>query len=153
MKFEKRHNSPLDKKRLPGGLSSAGLISRTQTHFADECDINQIVKRYQDHQILDHLQTTQAQYGYAPAISFTEAMQTVALANEKFMELPSEIRKAFNNDTANFLDAADDPTQRPKFEQLGLLEPLPTSSPDEPLRERREAPREPTPNSHVKATE
>lgn len=113
-------------------LDQSGQTSKTQQHFKDECDINQILERFRETGVIDHIKTTQAQYGYAPAITFTEAMLTVATANENFMQLPADIRSAFKNDPALFLDAAADPEKRGLFEELGLLQPEPPIKPDEP---------------------
>lgn len=126
--------------RIRPVINQTGQVSLTQQHFQEECDINVIMKRYLQTGQVTHLQKTQAQYGYAPALTFTEAMHTVAYATEEFLQLPSEVRAHFNNDPAQFLDAAADETQRPVFEDLGLLEPNPSITPDEP---REAAPAQP----------
>nr|UXQ88070.1 MAG: internal scaffolding protein [Microvirus sp.] len=110
----------------------------TQQQFKDESDVNQIVKKFTETGEFP-LAKSQDQFGYAPSQTFTEAMFTVAAATEEFMLLPSAARAHFDNDPALYLDAAADPDQRPVFEELGLLEPLPIT-PQEERRERRSPP-------------
>lgn len=115
----------LTKKRYSTAISFKDAPSKTQQHFQDECDITRIMQRFADTGLITHAAKSAARYGYASSQTFTEAMQTVATAKEEFAQLPSELRAKFNNDPAQFLDAAADPDQRDTFVELGLLEPLP----------------------------
>ncbi len=107
----------------------------TQQHFADEVNINNIVKKFLQTGSLPVAQN-QAEFGYASEQTFTEAMIVVSQATEEFQKLPSHVRKHFENDTALYLDAASDPSKRHVFEELGLLEaitpPKPETAPTEP---------------------
>lgn len=112
----------LDRVRVVSDFTDE--VSLTQQHFKDDVDINNIVRKYAQDGLMP-LAKKQQQFGYATSQTFTEAMFTVATAEEEFMQLPSEVRSHFNNDVAAYLDAASDETQRPLFEELGMLEPLP----------------------------
>lgn len=117
-------------KKRPFSIDQSGQTSLTQQQFKDECDINSILKRFLKNGILDHLQPTQAQYGFAPSESFTESMFLVKQGEESFSQLPAAVRTHFENSPAAFLDAAADPERIDEFYDLGLLErPLPTELP------------------------
>lgn len=104
-------------------------VSRTKQSFKNECDVNRIVARFADTGILTHTNSRNPQYGFASAQSFTEAAYLVAEARDNFMQLPANIRSAFNNDPAEFLDAASDPERQQELADLGLIEPLPLPIP------------------------
>ncbi len=115
---------------------AVGENTRTQQHFKDESDINRIVNRFTDTGVITHLARTQGDYGAAGGQSFTEAMFIVATATSEFSNLPAKTRQHFNNDPAEFLDAAHDPERRDEFVDLGLIDALPDpiqkpGSPDE----------------------
>lgn len=78
--------------------------SRTKQDQADDCDINFIMKKYSNTQLVTHLNQYQPQYGEFAKFDFQENMNTVARAIESFESLPSNIRTRFNNDPAQFFD-------------------------------------------------
>lgn len=119
-------------ERYPVQVDQTGEESRTQQHHKDETDINLIVNRFKDTSILEHLNQNPLQYGEATSQTFTEAMHTVSAAQNQFSELPSEVRRYFQNDVAIFLDAASDPEQKKLFQDFGLLPEDPKSTPVEP---------------------
>jgi len=47
--------------------------SLTRQSFKDECDVNQIVKRYTETGMINHIPRTKPQYGDAPEGDFLEA--------------------------------------------------------------------------------
>lgn len=109
----------------------------TQQHFKEEVDVNNILKKYLQTGQLP-IGKKQAEFGYATSQSFTESMFIVASAKEEFAKLPSEVRTHFNNDPAQYLDAALDPSKRSLFEKFGIVDPLPsetTEAPSEPATE------------------
>jgi len=103
----------------------------TQQHFKNECDINRIVARFQSTGVITHLAKAKPQYGFASSQSFSEAAFNVAAARSQFEELPSNIRAHFNNDAAEFFDAAADQERYDEFVTLGLIE-KPPEEPKEP---------------------
>jgi phage internal scaffolding protein len=95
----------------------------TQQEFKNECDVNLIVDKYQRTGLLTHVAATTGTFMAAPQMDFQEALNYVRDAEEAFMNLPSEIRKEFNNDPAVMIDFCQDPVNLPKLEEMGLLDP------------------------------
>lgn len=98
---------------------------RTKQSFKDECDINQIMSRYQKTGILEFVAKHAAQYGDCTGIDYQEGMQILTQAKSMFAELPSSIRTQFHNDPGEFLDFVNDPENRAEMREMGLLKPEP----------------------------
>lgn len=97
--------------------------SRVRPEFKDECDINRIVRNYSRTGVLPQIQKVAGQYADVSSImSFEDAYNFTQNALSSFMELPAEIREAFDNNPGKFLAAAEDPQQR-KFIEMGLVAP------------------------------
>ncbi len=120
---------------------------RAKQAFKDECNINKIMARYQKTGVVDHVNTHQPSYGYVPAIQFREALELVAQSREEFAELPSEIRKRFDNNPADFLTFCENADNRSEMALLGLLaEPeTPAESPSPQSSDSATAPLPPSP--------
>ena len=73
-------------------------------------------------------------YGEVTGEDFQEAMETVVRAEQAFRNLPSKIRKEFQNDPAQFLDFVHDPENQDRMVEMGLAEYTP-----EEIRTRKEA--------------
>lgn len=95
--------------------------SRAKQSFKDECDINNILAKYQKTGAIEHANKHSSSYGYADSTDFTEAMQTIAIGNSMFEELPSSLRTKFNNDPAEFLEFTGDVTNHDEMVELGLV--------------------------------
>ena len=95
--------------------------SRTQQHFKNECDPNQIMKRFQQTGIITHVNQMPPSIGGVTGQTFTEAMFTVKAAEAEFMRLNSTIRAHFENSTSNYLDAIHDPSRVDELCEIGLL--------------------------------
>lgn len=95
--------------------------SKTQQHFKDEVDINEIVRRFG----LTHTMPEAPRlptYGDFTGISdYKTAMDAVVAARDGFMELPAELRATFENDPQRLLDFLSDDKNRAKAEELGLV--------------------------------
>ncbi|AXH73540.1 MAG: internal scaffolding protein [Microviridae sp.] len=112
-------------------------FGRTKQSFKDECDINTILKKFQRTGLLEFVNDRQPQYGDVSAIDFQESMQTVARANEIFADLPSSIRKHFENSPEQFFSFIQDPSKHAEAVALGLYggtPSLPTGSAQEPVK-------------------
>lgn len=99
-----------------------GQNSRTKQSFQDECDINQIMAKYQKTGAITHFNKHQQNYGIADGATFQEAMNLVCDAQEMFNDLPSSIRSRFGNDPAAFLDFVQNEENSDEMARLGLLE-------------------------------
>ena len=120
--------------------------SRTRQEFKTECDINVIMGRYMKTGIIDFVIRNEPRYGDVTGMEFQSAMEQVAAAKSMFNELPSELRKKFENNPAKFLDFVNDDNNRKEAAELGLLKPEAASavlSPTPPPTER--APSAPAP--------
>lgn len=88
----------------------------------DECDINNIVARYEKTGVLTHLNASQATYADVSELTgYRDALDKVTAAKEVFMKLPSELRAVFDNDPAKFLDFIGTATPE-ELTELGMAE-------------------------------
>lgn len=84
--------------------------SMTQQQFKDECDINNIISKYQKTGTITHLRRTEGQYLDMSEISdYQTSLNKVIEANRLFDELPSEVRLRFGNDPAQFINFCENP--------------------------------------------
>lgn len=100
-------------------------VGRTKQQFKDECDINNIVNKYQRTGAIAHANAHQANYDYATSLSFYEAMNIVTTGETMFNDLPSSLRRRFENDPAKFLDFVQNEDNTDEMIELGLATPLP----------------------------
>lgn len=107
----------------------------TKQGFAKECDINNIMKRYEKDGIISHVAKYGGQYGdFTDVPDYREALDKVMSANEMFMSLPASIRSKFENDPAKFLTFVGDPANKDEMGKLGLLRaPVPGVAVPEPV--------------------
>ena len=103
-------------------ISFVDAPSMTRQEFKDECDINQIMRRYYKTGVISHVNKYQGVYGDCPASDFTEAVALVERAEGMFSELPAHVRKRFENDPAQFLAFVEDESNREEAVLLGLIE-------------------------------
>lgn len=109
-------------------------VSRTRQEFAAECDINNIMKKYQKTGVLSHFSPRQPQYldlGDGVPDLMT-AMNTVLVAERAFSQLPAVVRKEFDNDPTRFVDYAQNSENLPKLREWGLAPP--EAAPEPPMR-------------------
>lgn len=114
--------------------------SPVQRHFKDSCDVNNIVRRYQQTGLdQDAHRVNLARFGWATSKSFDQAMFEVAAINSAFAELPSDERQFFQNDPGRWLDhlhaeleksapEASEAVSEPSGSPEAPSEPLPTES-------------------------
>lgn len=110
------------------------LPSMTQQHFKDECDINNIIARYEATGLLtDPLQSSGRMYefgDYSAVQDYQDSLNCVIAAREMFDSLPSKIRERFNYDPARLLQFLGDDSNRDEAIRLGLVDP---PSPTDPV--------------------
>lgn len=98
--------------------------SRTHQSFKDECDINNIVRKYKRTGVVTHVTSKVGSFSDLSDVpTFHEAMNIVAEATQHFEQLPAALRKRFANDPAQFLDFVHDEKNLPEMRELGLLKP------------------------------
>jgi phage internal scaffolding protein len=103
--------------------------SRTKQAFKDECDINRIMQKYEKTRLLTHTQKTQGQYGdFSDVSDYQTSVNAVLGAEQAFLDLPSALRKRFNNDPSEFINFTLDEKNYSEAAKLGLLTPEKTQA-------------------------
>ena len=101
---------------------------KAQQSFKDECDINNIMHRFETTGQLPDLIKQNPQYGdFTEVPSYLDALNTVNLAETQFSALSSKVRAQFDNDPRQFLEFVNNPANQQEMVKMGLAtEPLPT---------------------------
>ena len=99
--------------------------SRTKQSMKKETDINFIIDKFQKTGIITHENRYQGSYGEFASIDYQEALNTVIAAENMFMDLPSAVRKKFDNNPKLFLDFVTDEKNKDEMMELGLLKDRP----------------------------
>lgn len=114
-----------------------------QEHEA-ECNINNIMAKYQRTGTIDHIAKYSPIYQDVQAIDYQSALNTIANSEAMFQDLPSQLRKHFDNDPAKFLEFVDRDGQDGVYDLLTKLgvaygegsryePPTPPPAPPEPV--------------------
>ena len=107
--------------------------SRTKQEFTEECNINNIVAKYQRTGAIDHYSKYAPRYGEVSGQTFHQAMNIVCEAQQMFDDLPANVRDRFSQDPAEFLDFVSDPENVEEMAALGLVESAPAPVPIPPV--------------------
>lgn len=105
------------------GVDCTNMPSMTKQAFAEEADINTIVRRFGLTGELPQDVAVPQSGDFLEAKDFHESMNLIRQAEEAFMEMPAEVRKRFGNDPGEFLDFVNDERNRDEARKLGLLVP------------------------------
>jgi len=133
MKFRTAYSKPVKVVVDFTDIDGNPLPTPTQQHAKAECDINNILKQYDRTGLITHLNSAKAQYGdFTEVNEYQESLNRVMMAQEAFMELPSAIRKQFENDPGQFFEFATNPDNQDAMVEMGLAErPISASSAEE----------------------
>lgn len=94
----------------------------TQQHFADECDFNNVLAKWQNSGLITHINPSQPIY--ADVSEFTDyqsSLELIRSAQAAFDALPSSVRDRFANDPQKLFDFVHDPANRDEAIRLGLV--------------------------------
>lgn len=94
----------------------------TKQAFAEEVDINTIVRRFNLTGQLPENVHMPTYADFEDIFDFQTAMNAVRQAEESFNEMPAHIRARFHNNAAEFVDFCSDEDNRPEAEKLGLVQ-------------------------------
>lgn len=97
----------------------------TKQEMKAECDINNILKQFQQTGIYTHVSANASQAVYADlpnSFDYQDALHTVMQAEESFSTLPSVVRDFYQNDPERFLHALTDPAQKDRLTEWGVFE-------------------------------
>lgn len=97
--------------------------SMTQQSFAEECDINTIVRRFGLTGELPQGMPAPTNAEFAEVTDFQSAMNVLVKARESFDALPADVRSRFRNDPAEFVAFCDVPENFDQVEKWGLVLP------------------------------
>lgn len=101
--------------------SAAVEPSRTQQHFAEEVDINTIVRRFGLTGELPKNVPLVMHGDFTNVVDFRSAMDLVVSAREAFMEQPAAVRARFHNDPQEFLDFTSRSENLDEAIKLGMV--------------------------------
>lgn len=110
--------------KVPG--FSSDQPSKVQEQFADACQTDTIIRKYNMMGVNPFIASGGSQYLDTTEIpSFVAAQNSQVKVREYFEGLPSDIRLEFNNDPAQFAEAVLDPQNADYLREIGVLAPLP----------------------------
>lgn len=96
------------------------LPSKTKQSLLDDADINKIVKRHMATETLQELDKLEKVYGQITSTNLMDAYRQIDDAQAAFNDIPSGIRKKFDQDAGAFIDYATDPKNIDQMVKWGL---------------------------------
>ena len=110
------------------GLDCSNLPSLTRQEFADECDINILMDKYEKTGIISHVNPRNPQYlDLSDVPDLQTAHQIIQTAASEFMALPAKVRREFDNDPMKFVEFGQNPDNIEKMREWGLAAPAKSS--------------------------
>ena len=115
--------SPYKNPKKPCFFETTGE-SLTQQHFAEESEINNIIRSHDRNGVIDHIHRGNAIYGdFSNITDLSDALIQIKEAQQEFLNIPSEIREKFKNDAGEFFKFASNPDNESEMQKMGLLNP------------------------------
>ena len=124
--------------------------SLTKQSFKDETNVNNIMAKYLQTGLLDHVNNHQGNYdNFVSAPDYHTAMNRITAADQAFESMPSDLRARFQNSAPAFLEFVQNPENRDQMIDMGLLPKIPKEPVTDPAAgdpaPANPAPSEPTP--------
>lgn len=108
--------------KRPGRMDENGEpIYFTEQNHKKECDVNEIIKKYDRTGLLTHVKRIEAQFGDMTGASFRKMQDEVARAKTMFEQFPADVKKRFDNDISKLLEFMESPENREEGIKLGLI--------------------------------
>lgn len=99
----------------------SGGPSLARQEFKEECDINEIMARYEATGVLPNVVGEPFYYDFTTVpLTMMDSMDMMRAASDAFMTLPAKVRKEFDNDAAAFVDFASLPENLDQMREWGL---------------------------------
>lgn len=96
--------------------------SRTKQSFRDECDINNVIRKWKATGVVTHVRDAMPQYGdFMSVEDYQTSCNKILSAQEAFQGLSSTIRARFANDPAQLLAFVADANNLDEAIKLGLV--------------------------------
>jgi phage internal scaffolding protein len=106
-------------------------VSLTKQSFAEEADINTIVRLFGLTGKLPDDPVRAPTYGDFTGIGdYQSALNAVMEAEDSFMSMPADIRSRFHNDAGAFVDFCSNPANLDEMVKMGLAVAAPTAKVD-----------------------
>ena len=119
-KFFTKYNPP----KIPG--FSSEMESKVQEQFADACQTDTIIRKYNMMGVNPFIAAGGSQYLDTTQIpDFVCAQNAQIKVKEYFEGLPSNIRLEFDNDPMEFAEVVSDPRNADYLREIGVFAPLP----------------------------
>lgn len=97
----------------PPERDSKGRIKYlTEQSHKTKADVNEIIRRYQNTGLIDHVSQFEAMFGDLGELDFRDALDRLNSVSAKFMEFPADFRAKFKNDPGIMLDWFDNPANK-----------------------------------------
>jgi hypothetical protein len=126
--FLKKYPNGATKKQMrnwckrPGKTNKDGTpMYTTEQHHKKECDINEIIRKYDKTGLIMHVSKFEAKFGDMTANDFKTMQDKITNAVNMFEDLPSHIRSRFDNHPAELLRFMEDPNNRQEAIELGII--------------------------------
>lgn len=103
--------------------------SRTQQHFKDETDINNILRQFNVTGLLPQKAMSPRYGDFTGVGDYQTALNQVIAAEGEFMTLPAQLRAKFNNDPQELIEFLNNPENIDEARKLGLVNKPEASAP------------------------
>lgn len=108
-------------------------LSLTKQSFKAECDVNEILRKWQKTGLVTHVASQPPKFGdFDQVVDYQGALNQVIAADAAFMALPSSVRDRFSNDAGALFAFVQDSSNRDEAISLGLIDPPPKVEPPAP---------------------
>ena len=104
---------------VPNPISPVGQ-KKAKQEFKQDADINSIMQKFQKTQTINYAAKHQPQYGIATPVDYHQALNIVTAAQSMFAELPSNLRRRFENKPEALLEFVQDEANYQEATELGL---------------------------------
>ena len=116
---------PFPRNRV--SLDFSKTKSKTRQSEAKECDINNIIRKWETSGLVGHVNTLTPQFLDSVGLpDYQTSLDMVIEAQSRFSQLPARVRDRFNNNPAKLLAFLGDPSNTAEAIALGLSVPKPS---------------------------
>ena len=96
--------------------------TRTKQDFKNDCDVNEIMRRFNATGIVSHVSEMQPVYGDVRNFDdYAKNLAYVRQADDAFAALPSNVRAELDNNPANLVSFIQNPANRDRCIELGIF--------------------------------
>lgn len=103
--------------------------TKTQQQFAEECDINTIVRQFGITGEMPQNVRVPLTDEFVETMDYRSSLDKLMEADRAFMQFPAELRARFGNDPAKFVDFVSDPANIEETRKWNLAKPVVAEAP------------------------